>query len=410
MVLQIDGFIDSQTRAVEKWSVPESPDSAECLMVERVAPTSVASAAGVSAGDLVVSVDDEPATGFSSEPGEELAAHRQYLFYSEDRSEHTRLGATGIDIGAVMCPTVECIDSHFQRGGDISCLDAVWHAGRWETLEELARLELTGKRRRAGTLRRMFTKVSMDTPAALLLGAAQYEQGRIREGLRRIEDYSQKYAKRWKQDYLGIALYYLGLEALRIGDQETAVDRLSLAFTYCGADRIADKLEDLTGTRAEESGPSATCGQLFPFPYRLKPLDSDSGLVSLSATFADMDQERLHAVCLLGGERATREYRAFTYRFRNYVHFAQQYLNGLHVITSCGDGSGVDGSLLRGEELLRELGVPLEVLHDEDGRLEAALKPMPALDVLLLTADGQVFYRGTLDGIDFWNVLAARYS
>jgi hypothetical protein len=407
MARSLAEFIDLQIRSVERWSVPESPDRSQCLVVERVARTCVAATAGVVVGDLVVAVDDEPAVVTQPRSDDDLLAARRFLFYNDERSEHIRLDVTGIDIGVELGPTAESIDGAYRRGDDASRLSALWHMGEWKLLEELARFEATGKRRRAGVLGRLFAKKPGPTPATLLMGAAVFEQGRVTEGLTLIERYTEARTEAGPDELLGIALFYLGRAAEAAGDIEAAVDRLSLAHSHCPSERIAARLEELTGDRAGPRRPTAWQGELFPFPYRLNPIEGERPPVSLGATFADMPEDQLLAVCLAGEGRAAPRYFEFLSRFRGYARFAASYLHGLHVLV-CGDGTD-SSDALAAEERLRGQEVIIEVLRDADGRVHEALAAGAPPDVLLLSASGKICHRGTLDSIDFWDALAARY-
>ena len=94
-------------------------------------------------------------------------------------------------------------------------------------------------------------------------------------------------------------------------------------------------------------------------------------------------------------------------RHHNYASYFGRYLAGLHVVATEPKRRVERAWYWESEDRVREAGLPLAVLLDEDERVTVAVNPSASPFVLLLDRDRRVVYEGELDSVDLWNTVAA---
>jgi tetratricopeptide (TPR) repeat protein len=370
------------------------PRPAQCMIVKRVAPGSVAAHAGIAPKDFLAQMDGAAASTLVPELYLYHAPRHEYVFYARSSHEAIDLHATGIDIGVEVAYTPEAIRASYDpRNPNYKSLEALWEARDHATLETLCSETLARGPR--------------DSPALLFRGAALYEAARHDEALKLLREYHDEYASHWTMNFTAVALYYLGLDALQNGQRDQALGLLYTAFDHNDFDRIAAALEKQTGERPAPP-PPRWVGQRFPVDYHLPALDTAQPVtVKLSDRLAAMPEEKRLIVCVLDGYRGNGPYNAFMARYLGWAaHFAP-YLYGLDAITEIRDRPAKRDHYFRYEDQVRAARLPFALLLDASGAVAAAIEPHGSPHILVLDRQGIVRYEGEMESADLWALLSS---
>ena len=391
VVTLLDGFVRKQVLSLSAQRAP-MPRPAQCMIITRVAPGSVAAHAGLSPRDFLAQMDGADGASLRPELYLYRAPKHDYVFYARARHERVELMATGIDLGIEVKPTPDAVKATYDpKKPDYKALETLWEARDHASLESLA----------SGTLK----AAGRDTPALVFWGAAVYDSGRHDEAMRLIQEYHERYASNWTMNFAAVARYYLGLDSLEKGDRESGVRLLESAFDYNPFDRIASALEKYKGSRPVPP-PSPWNGKRFPVDYELPLLESATpGTLSLSRTLAGMPPEKLLLVCLLVNYRTNGPYNTLMARYLAWApHFAP-FLHALHVITEVAERPADMAPYFRSEDSVREARLPFALLLDGDGTLGATVRPHGSPYVLALDRAATVQYAGEIESADLWELL-----
>ncbi len=392
---RMDDFIRAQVLDLRRTPNVRLPRPADCQIVARIAPRSLAAHAGVGIRDLLVSLDGAAAAAL---PAIALrpAAERSWAFYSRARHELLELRATGIEPGVELRHTPDGIKERYRAGQSSPMdLDALWDARDWAALERLSAATLAARGR------------DRDTPALLFQGAALYETGRRAEGTRLVEEYLSRHASHWTVNFAAVGLYYMALARLDSGDRAKGLEILQAAFERDRRPRLADALEKHTGVRPLLENPR-WLGKLFPADYRL-PRIGAPGSLDLRPALATLAEGQLLGVCLLASYRGNGPYDELMWRYHNFATWFARFLPAFHVITRVPERPADYPHYFRGEDRVRADGLPF-ALALESGEVGAAVRPEESPFVLLLDRNGTVRYEGELGAVDLWNVIAALHG
>lgn len=390
----MEDFIRSQVRELKRTPNVRLPRPAECMIVTKLAPRSLAAHAGVGVKDLLVSLDGQPAASLAPQTCALRAPEHRWVFYSRPRHELVELRATGIEPGVELQHTTDAIKERYQPGkSSPSDLEALWAARDWAALEKLSAATLAAYGR------------DRDTPALVFLGAALWETGRRAEGAKLVDEYVASYAPHWTMNFTGIGYCYQALGRLARGERDEGLALLHTAFEYDRCPRLADAVEKHAGTRPPLEEPR-WLGRELPVAYRLPRLDARDQLVDLDRTLAAIAEDQVLGVCLLASYRGNGPYDDFMRRYHNYATWFSSFLRGLHVVTTEPERYPDRPQYFRGEDLVLADGLPLELLL-EDGRVTAAVQQTSSPFVVLLDRHRRVRYEGELGSVDLWNTLAS---
>ena len=389
----MDEFIRSHVKSLQSTSA-RPPKPVSCLRVERTAPRSVAGHASIAAGDLLVSLDGGPASKADPKLYKHRANKRLYTFFSHARAEQVELACTGIEIGVELAYTSEAIKVRYKPAAfDPTALEALWKNRSHQLLMELSSATLAHPGMR-------------ETPALLFEGVGLWEAGRHDEGMPRIQDYQRHHARSWTTNYAAIGMHYQGLEHLRLGRPDEALERLRAAFAYCPFVRTSDEIERLTGERPPPRSPKWT-GQQWPARYSLPTLEGEPGWASLADSLASMGDGKVFIVCLLATYRSNGPYGEFLERWLNFATWFGPFLGGLHVITMEPARFAEGAWHYRLEDSARSLACRFNLLFDERGDVHTPVAPDRSPFICALDRRGTVLYEGDLESVDLWDTLAA---
>ena len=388
----LEPFITSHIKA-RQTAPARPPKLVTCLQVERVAAVSVAGHAGIVAGDLLVFLDGSPASKADPKLYKHRSTKRLYTFYSQARAEQIELACTGIEIGVELAYTTEAIKARFKPAAcDVTALAELWANKAPQVLLELSTAALAHPG-------------NDESPAVLFEGVGMWEAGRHQEGLARIQKYQREFAKNWTMNFAAIGMHYQGLELLRVGKRDAAVERFNAAFAYDPQVRTADEIEKLTGERPPMHV-SRWTGAQWPANYRLPMLEGGPGQVSLADALSAMNDGQLQLVCLLATYRSNGPYGEFLQRWLNYVTWFGPLVNGLHVLTMAPQRYQDHGVWYQIEDTARAAG-RFALLLDEGGAAHAPLEQNRSPLIFALDRRGTIRYEGGLDSVDLWETLAA---
>lgn len=414
----LEQFIKSQLIAVEVKTGPAPSSPHTCLTVDKVAPVSIAAAAGIRQGDLLVEVDRTPAFNVNFKEMTDPHARHRYRLFRPSAHEWREVTATGAPLGVRLAPSTEALVNRAGwRGFEWDDLVTLWERQDWGALARAAGriqspplwLQLVGMFVGGGTSRE-------GSPASLMLAAARYELGRPQEAMPGIREYRLRWQKDWTVNFMAIAQYYFGLDAIRTGDEAKGLQDLMQAYETWPSERIREKIEEVTG-RDLPRKTSPLENKPFSVNYSL-PYENSKGQANLAASVRELERDQLQVLCLLGSYRVNGPYIDFlTYCMRLVRHFPD-YLAELHVVCESTTASKLANSDLKEEardairsflveeEQLRKQGLPFVVLHDEEGTLGAAVGLRSSPHVLVLDFRGTVLHDGEFDEVKFWELLA----
>lgn len=279
----LSDFIRGNIRSSRRKDSYEDPDLASCLRVKRVAAVSIASQAGIAAGDLLISVDGLLAGDLRPDFMCQPSQGRVMLFQRPGESEQTEVETTGVDIGADLEATPQGVASRYRPGkGDPELLGILWEAGDWKTLERLAAADMKGSE---GDPR------LRNFPSLVFLGAALCEQGRASEGMALIGEYMENFGRDWTMNFTAVGHYYLAQ-----GQLPAALT----SFQHHPYERTARLIEKLGGQRPARE--TLLQGRPFPSAYSLRRLEG-SAEGSLPQALNGLQPHQLLVVCLLASYR-----------------------------------------------------------------------------------------------------------
>ncbi len=384
-------------------STARVPPRDRCYVVGRVAKTSPAAVIGVQPGwrAFIVGTGDGLLDVDLLTPVES----RKWRFVSP-AGDNVAATTTGVPLGAQLMRSPENVVAHYNPLAPVpGALHDLWVQGRWDDLEKLSWRTMLQQHGAMGLLSTgLFAKFLgadkpklLDHPALLYHGAALVERGRGAEGLRRIAEYSSKYAPHFRAVHDAVATFYLASQ--RTGDDRRAglfqsLQRWPLA-------RTATAYEEFAG----EPPPTTPWvgGQLND--YSMDAIDRSHSAV-LSDVCASIDSSQLLTICMLGGFRGNLDYDDFMHRYTGYTAHLHAFLAGLHVVTTTPEREHDHPEHYVGEDLAQQAGVNLQVLHDYRAFVQRAVKPGSIPTIYLVDKYGTCVHEGPLGPVQLWDALA----
>ncbi len=404
-------LIEAQILAQET-SPPGDVDLAECGMVTTVVPGSPAERLGVIAGDILIAVNGIPAGDLGGSLHQTGLAPTQLEFRTVRRG-HLSVETTGVEPGFEFSPTPEAIMADRIGFDDAGNFRRLWD------LDEKSRLWTLCLRSAAATGSSKVAKHMDSTPDEVLemfdrgwlpnddlcllyLGGLLLEAGEPR-GVELVSKFINKGMDSYTQDHHIVASYYLAIADAEAPTPDDAIAALEALHRRSGFDRIASTLRRLGGNPCETTSPGRV-GMRFPIPYDLQVL-GERRTISLVETLAGMHPHQLHVVCMMGPYRSNGPYHDALFGYQNLAQHLPEFVTGLHVLTS---KDGRPDRWTRGwlgqEQAVRDEGLPIDVLFDEDDEVIEAVGSTGAPDFLMLDCEGIIQLDGSFaEGV--WTAL-----
>lgn len=379
------------------------PDPEHCLLVERVAQSSLAANAGVRPG-MFLELPEEPVKGLrDSRLYHPVVRERRYVFATA-AGDRLDLVTTGLPIGVDVIRAAEHVRASYDPlTSHPSALLDLYKQQDWEALERLSWKTLTQQRGSGGVFSRLLGGERMklrDHPALVMWAVARIEGGKP-GGPELLQEYRSKYAPNHAAAYDAIAALYQGRDAARRGDTRQAADLLWHAYVQWPQEGTAIQLENLVKRRPEHR---AWFGRAFP-EYSMDTVDRSSG-AKLSDTLQRMGTDQLLAVCLLGGFRGNADYDAFMHRYLSMGAWFHEVLFDLHVVTTEPRRQADQPGWYKGEDLVIGAGLRFKLLEDYLAYVQRSVKPAAIPTVYLIDKQGIVVHEGQLSEADLWEALA----
>ncbi|MCI4626250.1 MAG: hypothetical protein L3V56_09855, partial [Candidatus Magnetoovum sp. WYHC-5] len=383
----------------------------KCCVVKKLSKKSPASFLEIQEGDLLFMVNDNFASTIDLNALDNDSTDTiKSVFYLINKKQQLRIETKSLLLGLKLVRSDEAIEAEFaNRRASIDELVKLWENGNWRLLNKLSTVLMTkGK----GVLARYTYKLTNDTPAILLNGAALYELGKKQKGIYLIKKYMDKYVHKWPTNYNAIGLYYYGLSAYETGDTTGAISSFCKAYEVYPYEPIVQKIKSLT----EYFCFPLKSWQLkqFPVDYTLKIL-SGTGVqpngesVSLKERLNSMNERQIFALCLLSNSRGDSIYNEFVSVYRRYVRMMGEGLwAGLHVITKEPEKRFDRPYWYIFEEKAIEENLNLSVLYDIEGTVINKINPQQTPYIFLLNNKGTIIHEGCFDDVEFWDIFAQR--
>ncbi len=393
------------TRRVNKSQVK----LANGMVISDLADHSPASALGLEAGDYLLLVDGEPACNIDFNLLGVEPERRTFEFYKTKSYEKLIVKFDGLPLGIKLGVSDETLVSNYNwYRGEPEDLVKLWQNHRDGAIKQLVQKWIRKKvlfweRKVPSVISRILL---LDEREILFTGVGLYEDDQFDAGIHYVQRYLQQYSHRWTTEYTAIALYYMALEHIRRGDEETGIETMETAYEYCNLDRIGNRLGLLGGELIEDRATARLQGERFPIDYELKSLDGKK-VESLGRRLSGLQAHQLMAVCSLGPYRSNAPYDTFMQRFIHLHRHFPRVFAGLHVIT----GGDHNKHWLRHEKLAIERDLPITVLTDPDQSVMAALESTTSPDLFFLDKDGIVVSTIDLENeLDVWQLLWQRMN
>jgi len=397
-------FIRSHVSSISrKPASPPPPRIATlALTIEDVARNSPAWAIGVRVGDLLLDVNNGPATRLDFDRLASVEEDYEYRFYLFERGELVRATCTGIPLGAEYRKTDEAIiDSADNPNFDQTELVSLWESQNWDGLLKAATtvVERAGKGL-TSKLAKLARGKYQPTPAELLRAAAQFELGRANKAMPVFEAFIAEEYK-WTLDYRGIGEFYRAKDLIFDGYEDEGIELMEQAFGHFDCDRFADELEKLTGDRPRKEDEWA--GAEFPVSYVYPELEVRRRRdVDLEKTLERMEPHQLLIICNLATYRGNGPYNEFMYRYWRIAKFMRHAIYGLHVLTAVPERPPNREYFFTAEDFLREQSLPFRVAYEEDDEVTETLAPRVAPFFLLVNSSGTIVRSGGLSEAELW--------
>lgn len=385
--------------------------------IKTVIPGSLAEGLGLSAGDHVLSVDNEPVLSTREWP--------EWLFFK------------------ISSPSTR-IDYHLSRENKVLTYEGPFLPPGLEledTLESLAagydkhnlpsacaymmKLFVEEQFARCLQVAREVDGIEEGTPALVFRGACLISQGvgpvlgnkdqLLAEGLRLVDEYAEKYSRQWTTDYAAVGEYALGLQAQAQGDKDKAEEcyRGAVEEFVWSFEPAFKALAQLTGLAPETFRPPAASpwiGKQLPkdrrFPW-LSSIGKAPGTEvseSLSDCLNALSPGSVLGLILLASYRScgpcdtqTKNMAVLASRFR-------KVLPKIRLLTSSREPPYEDQ--YAGEEWLKRSGLDFNVLYDEEDSLAMSLQAARVPLLCFLDDQGVIIEcANELDDGRFWKLV-----
>ena len=213
------------------------------------------------------------------------------------------------------------------------------------------------------------------------------------------------------------SLYALG-QAMIVeaegGDEGKVIEWLRHALAcYPKSRRIREALGRRTGTDLGE--PETPEPRQFPLNYYLIERDPLSNadprscrFVSLNQTLSDLEKDQFLLVIALSTYRGNHYYIGVLIRFILIHHLVHGHFPVIHVITGFEKGGRHFNEWLAGEEIMQDIGIPFQVLHDPEHFVSAIVDADKSPYSLIVNKQGTIIHEGDLiDEEGYWTALSS---
>jgi len=388
-------------RSIEPSPSTSVPVLEESLIIDKLAPGSLAEASGLETGDVILKILDQPANNVDLLQALIEYDSVSYLVYQPGKHTLVKLITEPVPLGVVLVKSNETVLAAYRRNPDeaeYEDLYPIWNRAEAEALKNISRKAFNPLKMK---LLSMMNRMPY-SPEYLFYGAALYDLGDRQSGIAAIRAFDGGESDTYSMQQNAMVNYYEARELLAAGGKDAAVELMEEAFSLWHHARIQKDLLDLTGQHYEyvRQWP----GKTFEMEYELEQIEFGSGLVSLNETTSKMADDQVLLICILGGYRANYFYNSFMQRFLAFKKSFKDRIFDMHVITSDPEKVNHPGFFYYENQAVNLLG-PITLLHDPDWLLVDYLEPHSSPTVYALNNQRQILYEGEMNEYDIWRIM-----
>lgn len=395
-------FAKTLVHSVHSTDAAEEPSpSLDTLYVGKVAAGSLASAIGVTEGDLLISINEKPPCDMDLTELAITEASLHYVCYQPGKRRLLSALCSSAPLGVELHKSASTVLRSYStdpHNSDHTDLYPIWNSGDWQALRDITLKAINPVKM---SLLNLFRALYY-SPEYLLYGAALYELGQHAQGMKIIRRFERCQPQAHTQEQDAIVDYYY---ARQLRDQdlpEEAADLLLEAFAAHPHQRIGRLLRKLTGR--EYTPQHRWSGEKFTCDYRLERADSSGEYVDFTATIDDMNERQILLLCNLASYRTNRFYNAFMHRYLAWKRHFGEFIHDLHVASCAPEQENCEEYFYHEARAAGALG-PVKLLDDSAWQLTHCLEPDGSPTIYAIGKDRNVLFEGDPFDVDFWNII-----
>ena len=387
----------------------EQYNLSEAKQIDEIHPFSLAQNIGLAVGDYLISICGYPAAehnlwDWSEDKNTKI---HEYVFFQKEQMQALLVRTNGIPLGMSLAKTNEAIKNQYLKGeGDPDDLYLLWLNYEWDLMTEIFKgLEALQERSFFSKLLYFnFSNIELISTEKFFVGAALYENGDRETGMKLIKHFAENDVQNQTMNYAAMVIYYEAKEQLNCGNREAALEAFLASYDYSKLKPCATEIKKLGGEVPEEKNEWE--GQPFPLDYTLplikKKKFKKNDSIQLSQVLAQLADNQVHLICLLGSYRCNGPYNDFMQCYTVYAKYFSHIIKGLHVITS----NTKEGYWMENEKAARVAKANFDVLYDEEDTLGVAVRQRTSPFILAVNKAGTVVYQDRLiSQTSLWELL-----
>lgn len=399
---------------IENWLISQSAeklteefDNRYADLIVKVPDCSPASHIGLSAGDYLVSVNNQPAIKINLLEllAQGSSSEVDYQFYSPAQHSYINVTTNRCPLGFIHEPSSLGIVERYQHEGFSGWDDFVmlWERRNWEYL-----LQISSESWALRTLSTILGKFSSEygkSAEVLFKGAALYELGDERAGITEISWFIENESHKHESYTHAIAYFYAAKWCELLEDIDGCKDWLSDA-NRSNRGRLERISQEVYLKKFElPSEDTHWLGKQFPTMYSLETIEKTERH-NLSDILASMSNEERLPVCVMPGYRGNGPYNESMLCYRTMYKYLSHRLRPMHVLTDELNKRSDRQWWYENEEKAIEQNIPLIILHDEERTVADSLENEFSPIFYLLDNNGKIVHEGKFyQPFDYWTSL-----
>ncbi len=392
------------SQSVEK--LTEEFDGRYAALIVKVADCSPASHIGLSAGDYLVSVNQQPVIKINLlEFLTEGSGGVDYRFYSHSQRSYINVTTNRCPLGFTHEPSSVGIVERYKQDGFSGWEDfeLLWKRRNWEYLLQIS--SDSWALRALSTILGKFSSEFGKSAEVLFKGAALYELGHEEDGMREISWFINNELDNHESYMHAIAYFYAAKWCELLEDIDGCKEWLSAA-NRSNSGRL-DRISQEVYLKKFELPSEDTHweGQQFPAMFSLETIDK-TARHKLADILASMSNEERLPVCVMPGYRGNGPYNESMLCYRAMYRYFSHRLRPIHVLTDELNKRPDRQWWYENEEAAIDQNIPVIILHDEKRAVADSLENDFTPIFYLLDNTGKIVSEGNFsEPFDYWTTL-----